>query len=147
MSRAIGTMLLWLCTCAVAWAQGTPTGLWRSVDDETGKERSLIRISEQGGEWQGVVEKIFRQPQDNPEHLCDKCEGDLKNKPVIGMRILWALKRKSDTKYDGGSILDPNNGKTYRCKITVLDNGRKLEVRGYIGISLLGRSQIWLREE
>ena len=138
--------LLWL-TYTTAWAQATPTGLWRTIDDETGKERSLIRITDAGGQWQGVVEKIFPQPGDNPDHLCDKCEGELKNKPVVGMRILWALKKKSDVKYDGGSILDPNNGKTYRCKLTVLEQGRKLEVRGYIGVSLLGRSQIWIREE
>lgn len=147
MKRVIVSMLLGAMSWTAAWAQVTPAGLWRTIDDETGKERSMVRISEQAGEFQGVVEKIFRQPQDNPDNLCEKCEGELKNKPVLGMRIMWALKKKSDTKYEGGSILDPNNGKTYRCKITILENGRKLEVRGYIGISLLGRSQIWLREE
>lgn len=147
MKRVFWIGTLWLGLIASAWAQVSPAGLWRSVDDETGKERSLIRIAEVDGEWQGVVEKIFPQPGDNPGNLCEKCEGVLRNKPVVGMRILWAMKKKSDTKYESGSILDPKNGKTYRCRLTVLDQGRQLEVRGYIGISLLGRSQIWKREE
>lgn len=147
MRRIIWMATLFVAACGGAWAQSAPTGLWRTIDDETGKERSLIRITEAGGEWQGVVEKIFPQPGDHPQNLCEKCEGELKDKPVLGMRILWALKKKNDTKYEGGTILDPKNGKTYRCKLTVLEQGRKLEVRGYIGISLLGRSQIWLREE
>jgi uncharacterized protein (DUF2147 family) len=129
-----------------AFAQ-SPAGLWRTIDDETGKERSLIRVSEVNGELQGVVEKIVDRPGDDPAHVCKKCDGDRKDKPIIGMTIVWGLKKKSETDYAGGQILDPKNGKTYRCKLKVLEQGKKLEVRGYIGVSLLGRSQIWWREE
>jgi uncharacterized protein (DUF2147 family) len=124
----------------------SPAGLWRTIDDKTGKERSLIRIVDNGGTLEGKVEKIFDLPGDDPSHICKKCEGDRKDKPVIGMTILWGLKKSGDD-YSGGEILDPNNGKIYRSKLQLLEGGKKLEVRGYIGVSLFGRSQTWLREE
>lgn len=124
----------------------SPVGLWRSIDDKTGKERSLIRIVDSGGALEGKVEKIFDQSGDDPSHLCKKCEGQRKDQSVIGMTILWGLKKNGD-EYSGGEILDPNNGKIYRSKLQLLEGGRKLEVRGYIGVSLFGRSQTWLREE
>lgn len=124
----------------------SPLGLWKTIDDETGKERSYVRIVEVNGELQGRVEKLFPFPGDDPENLCDKCEGELKNQPIVGMRILWGMKEKGDS-WKGGHILDPNNGKTYRCKMTVSEDGQELDVRGYIGISLIGRTQTWLRLE
>lgn len=146
MNRVLIGCLLLMSLCASALAQ-SPAGRWRTIDDETGKERSIVRISQVNGEMQAVVEKIFDLPGDDPAHLCKFCLAERKDKPVIGMTIMWGMQMKTDTKYDGGSILDPNNGKTYRCKMTLLEQGKKLEVRGYIGISLIGRSQIWLREE
>ena len=126
---------------------GTPAGLWRTIDDKTGKERSLIRIVESNGVYHGAVEKIItRLPDDDPDHLCRKCEGERKDKPIIGMTILWDLKKDGDH-WGGGEILDPKNGKIYRARMKLVDGGRKLEVRGFIGISLLGRSQTWLREQ
>ena len=126
---------------------GTPAGLWRTIDDKTGKERSLIRIVESNGVYQGTVEKIItRLPDDDPDHLCRKCEGARKDKPIIGMTILWDLRKEGDH-WSGGEILDPKNGKIYRARMKLVDSGRKLEVRGFIGISLLGRSQTWLREQ
>ena len=124
----------------------TPVGLWKTIDDATGKERSYVRIVEVDGELQGKVEKIFDFPGDDPAHLCDKCKGERKDQPVIGMTILWGLTDKGGV-WKGGQILDPDNGKTYRCKMTVSENGQELDVRGYIGISLLGRTQTWLRLE
>jgi uncharacterized protein (DUF2147 family) len=124
----------------------TPVGLWKTIDDATGKERSYVRIVEVNGELQGKVEKLFDFPGDDPEHLCDKCKGDRKDQPVIGMTILWGLKDEGKV-WKGGEILDPDNGKTYRCKMTVSKNGQELDVRGYIGISLIGRTQTWLRLE
>ena len=125
----------------------SPAGLWRTVDDKTGKERSLVRITEASGVYEGKVEKLLnRQPDDDPDNLCRKCEGARKDQPVIGMTILWNLKKDGD-QYTGGEILDPKNGKVYRAKMKLLDGGRKLEVRGFIGISLLGRSQTWVREQ
>jgi len=129
----------------VAQAAG-PVGLWRTIDDETGKERSYVRIVEVDGKLQGTVEKLFPFPGDNPDHLCDKCSGELKDKPIVGMKILWDLKDQGGV-WKGGHILDPNNGKTYRCKMTVSDDGQQMDVRGYIGISLLGRTQTWFRLE
>jgi uncharacterized protein (DUF2147 family) len=136
------------CTCLPAVADtGTPAGMWRTIDDKTRKERSLIHIVENNGVYEGRVEKILtRLPDDDPDHLCRKCEGERKDKPIIGMTILWGLKKDGDH-WSGGEILDPKNGKIYRARMKLVDGGRKLEVRGFIGISLLGRSQTWLREQ
>jgi uncharacterized protein (DUF2147 family) len=137
-----------LAAAGGSWAQSdTPTGLWRTVDDKTGKERSLVRITESNGVYEGRVEKLLnRQPDDDPEGLCRKCEGERKDKPIVGMAILWGLKKDGD-QFAGGEILDPKNGKIYRAKMKLVDGGKKLEVRGFIGISLLGRSQTWYREQ
>jgi uncharacterized protein (DUF2147 family) len=93
-----------------------------------------------------VVEKIFDQPDDDPEHLCKECKGDRKDKPIVGMTILWGLKKDGDA-WTGGEILDPKNGKIYRCKITPSADGKSVDVRGFIGVSFIGRSQTWLRQE
>lgn len=133
---------------SAAWADaGSPTGVWRTVDDKTGKERSVVRIVDQGGVYEGKVEQLLnRQPDDDPDGLCRKCEGERKDQPIVGMTILWGLKRDGD-QYTGGEILDPKNGKVYRAKMKLLEGGKKLEVRGFIGISLIGRSQVWIREQ
>jgi uncharacterized protein (DUF2147 family) len=136
---------LMLASSLVA-AAGTPVGAWRSIDDKTRQERSIIRITEENGELRGMVEKIFDQPDDDPAHLCKECKGDRKDKPIVGMTILWGLKKDGDT-WTGGEILDPKNGKIYRCKITPSADGKRLDVRGYIGISLIGRTQTWHREQ
>jgi uncharacterized protein (DUF2147 family) len=141
---------LWLVLSLIAgyaYADtGSPVGLWRSVDDKTGRERALIRIVENNGVYEGRIEKIFGQPGDDPQHLCRKCEGARKDQPIVGMNIMWGLRKDGD-QYSGGEILDAKEGKTYRCKIKVIESGRKLEVRGFIGVSLFGRSQTWIREE
>jgi len=124
----------------------SPAGVWKSIDDKTKKERSIIRITEVNGEFKGVVEKIFDRPGDDPAHLCKECKGERKDKPIIGMTILWGLKKDGDI-WAGGEILDPDNGKTYRCKMTLSEDGKSLNVRGFIGISLIGRSQIWWRDQ
>ena len=139
----IGLSLL----AGVAYADAmSPTGLWRTVDDKTGKERALVRIVENNGVYEGKVEKIFSQPDDDPQHLCRKCEGARKDQPIVGMTIVWGLRKDGD-QYTGGEILDAKEGKTYRFKMKVIEGGRKLEVRGFIGVSLFGRSQTWSREE
>ena len=124
----------------------SPVGVWKSIDDKTKSERSIIRITEVNGELNGVVEKLFDQPGDDPAHLCKECKGDRKDKPIVGMTILWGLKKDGDT-WAGGEILDPHNGKIYRCKMTLSEDGKSLNVRGFIGISLIGRSQTWWREQ
>ena len=139
------TAILMLASSLVT-AAGSPVGVWRSIDDKTKQERSIIRITEVNGELKGVVEKIFDQPGDDPAHLCKECKGERKDKPIIGMPILWGLKKDGDA-WAGGEIFDPKNGKIYRCKITLAEDGKSLNVRGFIGISLIGRSQTWLRQE
>ncbi|QJD99323.1 DUF2147 domain-containing protein [Massilia forsythiae] len=131
----------------LAWAQDTsPVGLWKSIDDASGKPSALIRITEQQGELQGKIEKLFRAPTEDQNPKCVQCQGERKDQPIVGMTIVSGL-RKSGSDYSGGEILDPKNGKVYKSKLTVQDGGKKLEVRGYIGMPVFGRSQTWLRQE
>ncbi len=130
---------------SAAWAENaSPVGLWKNVDDTSGKPRALIRITEANGVLQGKIEKVFLAPNESP--TCTKCEGALKNAPVIGLVILSGLK-KDGAEYTGGQILDPDNGKVYSSKVYLAENGKKLNVRGFVGVSMLGRSQIWQRQE
>jgi uncharacterized protein (DUF2147 family) len=126
-------------------ATSSPVGLWQTIDDSTGKPRSLIRIKENNNEYSAVVEKGLLAT-DTGDGVCSKCTDERKGQRIIGMTIARGLKQDGD-KYDGGEILDPDNGKTYKCKMTLNQAGNELEVRGYIGISLLGRSQTWKRVE
>jgi len=135
-----------MVACAACADPGSPAGLWKTIDDKSGKERALIRIVDNNGVFEGSVEKIFDQPGDDPKHLCRRCDGERKDQPIIGMVFLWGLRRDGDT-YSGGEVLDPNIGRIYRARLKLTDGGRKLEVRAYIGISLFGRSQTWLRQE
>ena len=140
-------LLFSLTASAFAHAEESPVGLWKNIDDKTGKPKALIRITETNGELQGKIEKLFLEPDatdKNPK--CDKCEGSNKGQPIIGMTILYGLKKDGD-EYTGGKILDPSDGSLYSSKITPIENAKKLKVRGYIGTPLLGRSQIWLREQ
>ena len=123
----------------------SPVGLWKTIDDDTGKPKALIRITENNGELRGKIEKLFLDiGEKNPK--CDKCEGAQKDQPIIGMTILSGMKQEG-TEYGDGQILDPANGKVYKSRMSLADNGKKLNVRGYIGMPMLGRTQTWLREE
>ena len=128
----------------VARADDTPVGKWKTYDDETNKAKSIVVISMVDGKLQGLIESLFRDPGEDPDPKCDKCDGDRKDKRVIGMKILWGLE-KDDDEWSGGRILDPENGKDYKCYIKVMDGGRRLKVRGYLGVSLFGRTQYWQR--
>jgi uncharacterized protein (DUF2147 family) len=142
---AFGALLAGLgAFSAGAAAQGldSPVGLWRNIDDQTKQPKALIRITEQGGALSGRIEKILT---DKPDAVCDQCTDDRKGKPVQGMTILSGLKKDGD-EWNGGEILDPNNGKVYRAKVKLADGGRKLDVRGFVGIAALGRTQTWVRE-
>jgi uncharacterized protein (DUF2147 family) len=123
----------------------SPVGLWKTIDDHTGKPKALIRITENNGELRGKIEKLFLDiGEKNPK--CNKCEGAQKDQPIIGMTILSGMKQEG-TEYGDGQILDPANGKVYKSRMSLADNGKKLNVRGYIGMPMLGRTQTWLREE
>ena len=146
-SGALALILAAALAASGALAESTsPIGLWKNIDDASGKPRALIRIAESNGTLQGKIEKVFPGPSEDRNPKCEKCEGALKNVPVIGLVILSGLK-KDGAEYTGGKILDPDNGKVYSSKIQLTDGGKKLNVRGYVGLSLLGRSQIWDRQE
>jgi len=131
---------------AAAAAKPAPAevGLWQTISDKTGKPEGYIRITLVGDELRGVIERGM--PGDDPNELCTKCPGERKNQRKIGMTIITGLHRQDD-RWGGGEILDPDSGTLYRCRIRAVDSGRKLEVRGYVGISLLGRTQTWRRAE
>ena len=120
-------------------------GYWKTIDDETHKPRSVVEIFEKDAKIFGKIVKIF--PHEGNKDLCEKCPDDFKNQPILGLQFMWDLKsaNQDSTKYDGGKILDPANGSIYRSKLELIEKGQKLEVRGYIGISLFGRSQTWLK--
>lgn len=129
-----------------ACAQSSPAGLWRTIDDDGKTEKSLVRISDAGGTLTGKIEKIADPTRQDAR--CTDCEGARKDQPVLGMTIIEGVRGGSSADlWDGGTILDPNNGKVYSSLMKLLDEGRKLEVRGYVGAALFGRSQVWLREE
>lgn len=121
----------------------TPVGLWQAFNDQ-GKPTGYIRILEQDGRLRGVVERGL--PTDSEDKRCTACKDQRKNQRMLGMEILWNLHKESD-EYQGGEILDPFSGNIYRAKLSLLENGTKMKVRGYVGLSLFGRTQIWLREE
>jgi uncharacterized protein (DUF2147 family) len=126
----------------------TPAGAWKTIDDTTRTEKARVRIVESGGVYTGTVEKII-DPDAPKDAVCKDCTDERKDKPILGMTILRGVKQNPEDKavYEGGDILDPNNGKVYRVRLRVVDNGARLEVRGYIGTPLLGRTQTWVRAE
>jgi uncharacterized protein (DUF2147 family) len=128
-------------------ANDTPVGKWKTIDDETHQVKSIVEITEEGGLLQGKVLQVLKPDDPNETHpVCKKCDGERKNKPIEGMTIMWGLK-KDDDEWSGGQILDPAKGKIYKVTLKLEDNGKKLDVHGYIGFSLMGRSQEWLRAE
>ena len=133
---------------SVAFAQPTPVGLWKTIDDETKTERSLIRITETGGVLGGRIEKLLGADA-KQDAVCEECTDDRKGKPIVGMAIIRGVKKNAETEglWDGGTILDPNNGKTYKLRLKPSEDGKKLEVRGYIGTPVFGRSQSWQKVE
>jgi uncharacterized protein (DUF2147 family) len=126
-----------------AMAQSTPVGLWRNVDDKTGEVKAEIRIAETGGALLGRIEKSLRKDT-KPDAVCDECSDDRKGKPIAGLEIIRGGKKaESKDVWEGGKILDPENGKEYRASFTPVDGGKKLEVRGYLGP--FWRTQTWNR--
>ena len=132
-------LFLLLCLSFSATAQSA-VGTWKTIDDNTGEEKSHIEIYEENGKIYGKVAKLLLSPADT---TCDTCKGDKKGQPLVGMILVDGLVSKKDY-WEGGTIMDPESGKSYKCKI-YMDGPDKLEVRGYIGIEALGRSQYWIR--
>ncbi len=126
-------------------SENTPVGTWKTIDDVTGKPKSIVQITDDHGELKATVLQVL-QSDEGPHPLCKACDGERKNQPVEGMNIMWGVSKDGDV-WDGGKILDPKTGKVYKVKLQTEDDGAKLTVRGYIGFSLLGRSQVWERQQ
>jgi uncharacterized protein (DUF2147 family) len=137
---------VFLCAASVPLAAAEPTaaGLWEQVDESSGKAESWFRITERNGVYEGAIVKIFPRPGDDPNWVCDKCEGAERGAPVLGLMLIKGMRRHGDT-YEDGTIMDPRDGSVYHALMRLGPDGKKLEVRGYLGISLFGRSQTWNR--
>ena len=144
--HAAGLMVLaLLLTPGWAFAAApTPVGTWRTFDDEDGKESGTVTIFDRGGVLYGDVTSIADPAKAHA--TCLLCTDDRKDKPVVGLQIIRGLK-PDGAEWDGGEVLDPKKGKVYRCSMRMEDGGQKLLVRGYIGISLIGRTQTWVRKQ
>lgn len=140
MKKSVILLVMFVLGAFMAQAQSV-TGKWKTIDDETGEAKSIVEIFEKDGKIYGKVIEILNPAKKNAK--CNNCKGSDKDKPVLGLTIIKGLS-KDGSEWSGGQILDPNNGKTYKCTIT-LDGKDKLNVRGYVGISLLGRTQTWHR--
>lgn len=134
--------ILIAASSASAMAQMTPVGLWKTIDDHDGSAKSEIRIVENAGVVSGRVEKILEKGKQDEK--CVECKDERKDQPIQGMEILRGLKKaESKDVWEGGNVLDPNNGKVYRASVTPIEGGAKLQMRGYIGFFY--RTQTWIR--
>ena len=148
-SNRLIALTVFLCglfsTLTFAADANSPIGYWQTVDDVTGKTKSIVQITETNQhELIGTIIKIYPKPGKDENEVCTECKGERHNQRMVGMTVMYGLKH-TDTGWDNGEILDPENGKTYSCMIRTENNGKKLNVHGYIGMPLLGRSQIWDR--
>jgi uncharacterized protein (DUF2147 family) len=123
------------------------TGLWQTIDDKTGAPKGQVEIrKEANGTFVGKVTKITPRTGYTPKEICVDCPAPYTNKPILGMDVLTGLKQGQGSNYVNGRILDPNTGKIYSMKAKLSANGKRLHLRGYVGVSVLGRNQIWIRE-
>ncbi|MFC3903908.1 Uncharacterized conserved protein, DUF2147 family [Acinetobacter marinus] len=125
------------------------SGVWRTIDDKTGFSKALVEVKKDSdGTFSGKVIKILPRPGYTPKTHCQKCPAPYTNKPILGLTVLDNMKPSKDkTEYEGGTILDPLSGKTYKSKIKVTNNGNRLRMRGYVGVEVFGRSQTWIRDQ
>ena len=144
-SIIIGALVLVGATgLPVRAAEPTAAGLWEQVDDNSGKPESWFKIEERNGVYEGTLVKIFFKPGEDPNWVCDQCQGADKGRPVQGLTLIRGMQRNGYS-YENGTIMDPRDGSIYRALMKLSPDGQKLEVRGYLGISLFGRTQVWNR--
>lgn len=134
-----------LCLSTVSIQAQSVFGKWKTIDDDGVTEKSIVEIYEQDGKAYGKIVKLLDEKR-GPNPKCIECKGKKKDQPLLGMEFLSGLE-KNDEYWEDGEILDPENGKEYSCHIKLIEEGQKLEVRGYLGFSLLGRTQTWTRVE
>lgn len=142
--KLISSLLLFTLS-HFAFAQDI-AGIWQSVDDVTGAPKGQVEIiQEADGSYTGKIIKITPRTGYTPKELCTDCPAPYTNKPILGLNAITKLKHKKDLTYTGGKILDPNSGRVYSLTAKLSSNGQRLHLRGYVGVSVLGRSQIWIR--
>ncbi|EXB48273.1 MULTISPECIES: DUF2147 domain-containing protein [Acinetobacter] len=147
MSKSLISILFLTMISSFSFAQDI-TGLWQSIDDKTGAPKGIVEIrQEANGTYTGKVVKITPRTGYVPKEICVDCPAPYTNKPIIGLDVLTGLKHSEGLNYTSGRILDPNTGKIYSMKAKLSANGKRLHLRGYLGISALGRNQIWIRTE
>jgi len=141
----VGAILIIAATTLPLFAaEPTVTGLWEQVDENSGQPESWFKIEERNGVYEGKLVKIFFKPGEDPNWVCDQCQGADKGRPVQGLTLIRGMQRNGYS-YENGTIMDPRDGKVWRALMRLTPDGQKLEVRGYLGISLFGRSQVWNR--
>jgi len=140
----VSSALLGAAVTPLGATEPSAVGLWEQVDENSGKAESWFKVTERNGVYEGTIVKIFFKPGEDPNWICDKCGGAERGKPVLGLTLIKGMHRHGDT-YEDGTIMDPRDGSVYHAVMRLSPDGRKLEVRGYVGISLFGRSQIWNR--
>jgi len=141
MKRSVIYSVIFVFAGIISMQAQSVIGKWKTIDDETGAAKSIVEIYQNNGKVYGKVVQVLEKGKE--DKVCEECKGDKKNKPIKGMVIIDGLS-KNDDEWDGGKILDPKSGKEYKCVIR-LENENKLKVRGYVGFSLLGRTQYWTR--
>ncbi len=148
-SLFLGLVLALSCSLSTLAVAADVTGNWRSIDDKTGFAKSIINIEKkENGTYSGTIIKVLTHEGYTPKKICVSCPAPFTEKPIEGLNIIWDLVQTPSEKgvYDHGQILDPLSGKIYRAKLTLAADGKTLNVRGYVGISMFGRSQVWQRE-
>ena len=133
--------LVLLCSGTISLQAQSIFGEWKTIDDETGNEKSIVEVYQENGKAYAVIKQLLEKGKENK--VCENCKGTNKNKPIKGMVIINGLS-KDGSEWNGAKILDPKTGKEYKCYITLEDNN-KLKVRGYIGFAIIGRTQYWTR--
>lgn len=144
----IGLILALTCSLSSFAIAADITGSWRTIDDKTGEAKSIIKIEKAAnGTYSGTLEKVLPRVGYTPKKNCENCPAPFTDKPKEGLNLLWGLVpvAPNDGSYDNGKLLDPSTGKIYRAKATLGAGGKTLKVRGYIGVSMFGRSQVWQR--
>ena len=144
----LGLMLIATFMTGTIYAQDL-TGTWQQIDDKTGSPKALIEIrQDSNGTYAGKIVKVTPRPGYTPQKTCNKSPAPYTNQPILGMDVLTGLKQVGDSvNYEKGRVIDPLTGKIYDAKVRLSSNGKRLTLRGYVGVSALGRSQTWIRQE
>jgi uncharacterized protein (DUF2147 family) len=145
MKQSLSFLLVFLLGLGTVWSQSNPLlGKWKTKDDETGRIKSIVEITERDGQFYGTVVELFRLPDEDQDPYCDKCDDDRKDKRVLGMEIVRGMQADGELEWEDGTICDPKKGSVYDCEMWFEDgNMDVLKVRGYI--FFLFRTQDWYR--